>query len=74
MKPLEDVVAELLSKVMDYRADYEKNEFEVRQHLINPLLDALGWSSSDPKRVRHNYSTEDKDIPDSAPRFAQFKD
>lgn len=42
MKPLEDVVAELLSKVMDYRADYEKNEFEVRQHLINPLLDALG--------------------------------
>jgi predicted type IV restriction endonuclease len=61
---MNDLINEILEKVKENRNIYEKGEYAVRDHLINPILNQLGWITSNPKFVIPNLKSEDKDIPD----------
>ena len=61
---MDDLIKETLEKVKENRKIYENSEYGVRDHLINPILNYLGWITSNPKFVIPNLKTEGKDIPD----------
>lgn len=60
-----DLVDELRTKLEIYSKDLGKSEALVRYSIIDPLLNALGWDTSDPAVVRPEFSTE-KGRPDYA--------
>ena len=61
---MDTLIKETLYKVSENRKIYENGEYAVRDHLINPILNCLGWSTSNPKFVIPNLKTEGRDIPD----------
>ncbi|MBW8051436.1 MAG: hypothetical protein FVQ77_14065 [Cytophagales bacterium] len=69
MNNLRDLLKELTERSKEHRSYYERNETAVRTQLIDPILSALGWDTSNPDYVKHNEATTDRDIPD----YALFK-
>ena len=61
---MDEMLIRLKEKINEHKETYYRNEAAVRRQLIDPILDALGWSTDDPSLVRHNEATEDRDIPD----------
>jgi len=64
MKEIEKLLKETLEQVVEFRGDYISNEQAVRTQLIEPILNVLGWKTSNPKFVRPNAPDEDGKIPD----------
>jgi len=64
MKEIERIIKELLEQVKEFRTDYTSNEQAVRTQLIEPILNVLGWKTSNPNFVRPNAPDEDGKIPD----------
>lgn len=64
MKEIENILKEILEQVVEFRGDYSTNEQAVRTQLIEPILNALGWKTSNPKFVKPNAPDEDGKIPD----------
>lgn len=64
MKEIENQLKEILEQVVEFRTDYISNEQAVRTQLIEPILNVLGWKTSNPKFVRPNAPDEDGKIPD----------
>lgn len=64
MKEIENQLKETLEQVVEYRTNYISNEQAVRTQLIEPILNVLGWKTSNPKYVRPNAPDEDGKIPD----------
>lgn len=61
---MDNLIKETLEKVGENKKIYENGEYAVRDHLINPILNYLGWNTSNPKFVIPNLTTVDRDIPD----------
>lgn len=58
-----DAIYQLIEKFEAEKEKYESGEHkeaQVRQSLIDPLFEALGWDMTDPKQVRQEFSLEDK--------------
>ena len=53
---LVDVIETLKSRIDKHRSDLQKDETRTRMALINPLLQVLGWDTSDPGLVTPEYS------------------
>jgi len=64
MERLNESISEILEAIKDYRSLYSSNEQAVRAQLIEPVLNALGWKTSNPKFVRPNAPNEEGKIPD----------
>jgi predicted type IV restriction endonuclease len=64
MKEIESQLKETIEQVIEFRTDYISNEQAVRTQLIEPILNVLGWKTSNPKFVRPNAPDEDGKIPD----------
>jgi len=64
MKEIEDQLKETIEQVVEFRTDYISNEQAVRTQLIEPILNVLGWKTSNPKFVKPNAPDEDGKIPD----------
>lgn len=64
MKDIEKIIKEILGQVKEFRTDYTSNEQAVRTQLIEPILNVLGWKTSNPNFVRPNAPDEDGKIPD----------
>ena len=67
---LKNKIAEVVIKFDKNRDFYEKNETATRDQLINPLLIALGWDTTNPDFVRPNERDKGFKIPD----YKMFKD
>lgn len=61
---MDEILIKLKEKITGHRENYNRNETAVRRQLIDPILDELGWQTDDPSLVRHNETTDDRDIPD----------
>lgn len=61
---LTETLKEILEQVTEFRSDYLTNEQAVRTQLIEPVLNSLGWRTSNPKFVRPNAPNEEGKIPD----------
>ena len=61
---MDELLIKLKGKIAEHRETYFRNETAVRRQLIDPILDELGWQTDDPSLVRHNDTTDDRDIPD----------
>jgi len=61
---LKEELTENLKKLKEYRSDYTTNEHAVRTQLIEPVLESLGWKTSNPKYVKPNSPNEEGKIPD----------
>jgi len=64
MKEIKNILKELSDRIREYKNDYISNEQAVRTQLIEPILNALGWITSNPRFVRPNAPNEDGKIPD----------
>ncbi len=64
MKEIENILKEIISQVQEFRNVYITNEQAVRSQLIEPILNALGWKTSNPNFVRPNAPDEDGKVPD----------
>ena len=64
MEEVKNILRETLDQVNEFRNDYLSNEQAVRTQLIDPILNVLGWKTSNPKFVRPNAPDEDGKIPD----------
>lgn len=64
MKQIEETLKEILEQVTEFRSDYTTNEQAVRTQLVEPVLNALGWRTSNPKFVRPNAPNDEGKIPD----------
>jgi len=64
MTNLEETLKEIKETIAEHRISYLNNEQAVRAQLIEPILNSLGWKTSNPKFVRHNAPGEDGKIPD----------
>jgi len=64
MEEIKNILKETLEQIKEYRNDYVSNEQAVRTQLIEPILNVLGWKTSNPKFVRPNAPDEDGKIPD----------
>lgn len=67
---MENLINEIRERLIENRNDYLKGEYAVREQLINPILNSIGWLIHNPKFVKHNITTEDGDIPD----YTLYKD
>lgn len=61
---IEDQLFETLGKLKEFRNTFFSNEQAVRTQLIEPILNVLGWKTSNPKYVRMIAPGEDGKIPD----------
>lgn len=63
---MNEIIEKNKEKVVKNRHLYETNkaEFAVRAHLIEPVLNKLGWTTSDPDLVIPNLRTSENDEPD----------
>ena len=64
MKNLEKKLKEIKKLTNEFRDVYLKNEQAVRDQLINPVLNELGWITSNPQFVRPDSTNQDGKIPD----------
>jgi len=64
MEEVKSILKETLEQINEFRNDYISNEQAVRTQLIEPVLNVLGWKTSNPKFVRPNAPDEDGKIPD----------
>ena len=64
MNEIKNIIKETLERVTEFRSDYQSNEQAVRTQLIEPILNALGWKTSNPNFVRPNAPNEERKIPD----------
>ena len=64
MKNLEEKLKEIKKLIIEFRGVYLKNEQAVRDQLINPVLNELGWITSNPRFVRPDITNQDGKIPD----------
>lgn len=64
MNEIESMLKEILEQVKEFRNNYVSNEQAVRTQVIEPILNVLGWKTSNPKFVRPNAPDEDGKIPD----------
>ncbi len=48
-------IEKLKARILDYQADLQKDETRTRMALINPLLQVLGWDTSNPGMVTPEY-------------------
>lgn len=64
MEDIKNILKETLEQINEFRNDYVSNEQAVRTQLIEPILNVLGWRTSNPKFVRPNAPDEDGKIPD----------
>ncbi|MBC7128301.1 MAG: hypothetical protein H5T45_01035 [Thermoplasmatales archaeon] len=56
---LKGILEAVVEKMKKYHSLYEENEAAVREHIINPVLNALGWCPENPEEVQPNVSTEE---------------
>ncbi len=63
-KQLLEKLKEVLELSVDFQDHYINNEMAVREQLINPILNILGWNTANPNFVRHNTPNEQGKIPD----------
>ena len=61
---IESVIEEVKEIISEHRSTYLSNETAVRDHLINPILNELGWNTRNPKFVLPNAPSDDGKIPD----------
>lgn len=61
---LKGKINEIMELYREHKDYYLSNEMATRDHLINPILNTLGWHTSSPKFVRPNQKNELGDIPD----------
>ena len=54
------VIETLKSRIRDYGKDLQANEIRTRMSLIDPLLNVLGWDTSDPSLVMPEYDLRRK--------------
>jgi predicted type IV restriction endonuclease len=59
---LQKVIKEVVARIARYRGS-AFNEQDTKAALIKPVLEALGWDTSDPEQVRHEFKTNPKDNP-----------
>lgn len=67
MKEIEEIekqLKETIEKINEFRENYASNEQAVRTQLIEPILNTLGWKTSNPRYVKPNAPDEDGKIPD----------
>ncbi|MEI6815652.1 MAG: type I restriction endonuclease [Bacteroidota bacterium] len=60
---MKELIERTKNKINNNRSHYETNEQAVREQLIAPILNKLGWDTTDPDYIKHNNRIE-KDIPD----------
>lgn len=61
---MNNIIEQNKAKVSKNRDLYEKSEAAVRTHLIEPVLNQLGWTTSHPDFVVPNFRTDENDEPD----------
>ena len=61
---MKDIIGQAVEKAKKNRALYQRSEMATRDHLINPILNELGWLISDPDRVVPNEPSEEGGKPD----------
>ncbi|MFA4641321.1 type I restriction endonuclease [Pyrococcus kukulkanii] len=54
---MREIIREVRRKIITHREVYLRNEEAVKQHLILPLLEELGWKIDDPSEVRPEEKT-----------------
>ncbi|ASJ15767.1 restriction endonuclease [Thermococcus chitonophagus] len=54
---MREIIREVRRKIIGHREVYLRNEEAVKQHLILPLLEELGWKIDDPSEVRPEEKT-----------------
>ncbi len=64
MSDLRTAIKQVIQKVEKHRDLYARSEQSVRDQLINPILKALGWDTSEPDFVHANVTNDDGKIPD----------
>ena len=61
---LEECLKEILELSQQFMLNYINNETAVRDQLINPILDELGWKIKNPNYVQPNSRNDEGKIPD----------
>lgn len=61
---IEEKLTEILQLATEFRSYYATNEIAVREQLINPVLNVLGWNTTNPNFVRHNAPNDLGKVPD----------
>ncbi len=64
MEEIKSILNEIREQAKEFRTNYERNEQAVRTQLIEPVLNVIGWKTSNPKFVKPNAPDEDGKIPD----------
>jgi len=64
MEDIKNQIQEIKELVSEFRSHYLTNEQAVRTQLIEPILNVLGWKTSNPKFVKPNAADQDGQIPD----------
>lgn len=59
---LQKVIKDVVARIGRYRGSVF-NEQDTKAALIKPVLEALGWDTSDPEQVRHEFKINPKDNP-----------
>jgi hypothetical protein len=59
---LQKVIKDVVARINRYKGS-AFNEQDTKASLIKPILEALGWDTSDPEQVRHEFKTNPKDNP-----------
>ena len=59
---LQKVLKEVVVRIARYKGS-AFNEQDTKASLIKPVLESLGWDTSDPEQVRHEFKTNPKDNP-----------
>lgn len=63
MDDLGETLKATLAKMKGHRSLYEQNEMAVRDQIVSPILEGLGWNPRDPEEVQPNITSEEG-IPD----------
>lgn len=61
---MRNIIEKSRIKIYKNRDLYESSIIDVKLHLIEPVLNKLGWTTSDPDFVSQNTSTSEIDVPD----------
>ena len=59
---IQKVLKEVVARIARYRGS-AFNEQDTKAALIKPVLEVLGWDTSDPELVRHEFKTNPRDNP-----------
>jgi len=61
---MKNIIEKSRIKIYKNRALYERSIIDIKSHLIDPVLNKLGWTTSDPDFASQNTSTSGIDVPD----------